>query len=77
MLETDQLIVSSTSFKVFSVALLLTVVCGLVVYFPLPFLSEGLANFLKQFSLLIGVNAGLVTIATYFVILVGNVKRGR
>jgi len=77
MLETDQLIVGSTSFKIFSVALLLTVLCGLVVYFPLPFLSEGLAGFIQQFSLLVGVNAGLVTIATYFVILVGNVKRDR
>ena len=77
MRETDPPDLSAPSFKILTVALLLTVICGLAVYFPIPFLSEGLAGFIQQVGLLVGVNAGLVTIATYFVILVGNVKRDR
>ena len=57
--------------------LLLTALCALGVLFPITSLPEGLAAFVQQFSLLIGVNAALVTIATYFVILVGNIKRNR
>jgi hypothetical protein len=68
---------STPSFKIFAAAFALTALCILGVYVPIPFLSEGLASFIQQVCLLVGVNAGLVTVATYLVILVGNVKRGR
>ena len=68
--------VSALSFKIFATAITLTGLCILGVYVPIPFLPEGLATFIQQVCLLVGVNAGLVTIATYLVILVGNVKRG-
>lgn len=67
---------NAPSFKIFATAFAVTALCILGIYVPIPFLPEGLANFIQQFSMLVGVNAGLVTIATYFVILVGNVKRG-
>ena len=76
MQETNPPDLSGLSFKIFATAFALTALCILGVYFPIPFLSEGLATFIQQFCLLVGVNSGLVTIATYLVILVGNVKRG-
>lgn len=77
MAKTVQPDLNAPSFKIFMSALILSGLCGLGVLFPIPFLSEGLASFVQQVCLLIGVNAGLVTIATYFVILVGNIKRNR
>ena len=76
MAKTTSPDLSAPSFKIFATAITLTGLCILGVYFPIPFLPEGLANFIQQFSMLVGVNAALVTVATYFVILVGNVKRG-
>jgi len=76
MPATDPSGLNTTSFKIFATAITLTGLCILGVYVPIPFLPEGLATFIQQVCLLVGVNAGLVTIATYLVILVGNVKRG-
>jgi hypothetical protein len=67
---------SMLSFKIFSTALILSVLCAMGVNFGIPFVSEATSNLLAQVCLLVGVNAALVTVATYFVILVGKVKRG-
>ena len=67
---------SMPSFKIFSAALIVSVLCAMGVYFGIPFVSEAASNLLEQVCLLVGVNAALVTVATYFVILVGKVKRG-
>ncbi len=66
---------SMPSFKIFSTALILSVLCAMGVYFGIPFVGQAASTMLEQVCLLVGVNAALVTVATYFVILVGKVKR--
>ena len=65
------------AYLIFMVALVLSVLCGLGVAYRNPLLGETMNAFVQQFSLLIGVNAAFVTLAAYFVILVGKVKRNR
>jgi len=67
---------SAPSFKIFATALGLSILCGLGVYFGIPFVGDYASNLIQQICLLVGVNAALVTFATYFVILAGNIKRG-
>ena len=64
------------SYLIFMGAFSLTILCTLGVVFGIPFVSEYASNLIEQICLLVGVNAALVMVATYFVILVGKVKRG-
>jgi len=55
--------------KISAGALAVTILCAIAVIFPIPFLPQRMSSFVQQFSLLIGVNAALVTIGTLLVVL--------